>query len=163
MPKEKFNPTPAEQFGDEGLSNIHDDRGEDRITKGPMDEMIQKGIIAGRRDIRGRLRKSEDYGEKDLINLEQLPNTNEGKEINEEEKIIDIIATRQELLEREKRLKEGKANLISKPDSSQEKEIRQFNTVGELLEFHEKREKAKEKARERYAAEQNKKEDKEAA
>lgn len=157
MPKEKFEPSPGEQFGDEGLSNIHDDRGEDRITKGPIDENVQKGIIAGRRDIRGRLRKSKDYGEKDLINLEQLPNTNEGEEINEEEKIIDIIANRQELLEREKRLKEGKANLISKPDSSQEKGIRQFNTAGELLEFHEKREKAKKKARQRYEKEKQEK------
>lgn len=162
-------PLPGEQFDQEGLPNMHDDRGEDRISKGPHDERVQSGIVSGQRDVRGKLRKGVDYGEKDKLDAEDIANLDaEGGEINEEERMINRIATRQEEREageKRKILDSGKAVVVRGPGEQERHELegpqspRQFQTVAEQQEYLAKRETAKEKARQRYE-EANKKTEK---
>jgi hypothetical protein len=165
-------PLPGEQFDQEGLSNMHDDKGEDRISKGPHDERVKSGIVGGRRDIRGKLRKGVDYGEKDYVDLESVSNLDDahsGEEIDEEERMVNRIAARQEEQEEEERkriLDSGKAIVVHGPGEQEKHELegaqvpRQFQTVAEQQEYLAKREIAKEKARQRYEEANKKIEDK---
>lgn len=154
MPRERFNPTPAEQFSDEGLpSFIDQSETPDTLAKKRKTGVLGKEMIGSEGSKSGFKHDYED--------VELAPNTDsEGKEIGESH-IIDLIDAKQKKDERKRLLREGKAVLIRKPDDGekeedQEKGDRVFNTVGELMEFREKREKAMDKARVRHSAEQEK-------
>lgn len=160
MPSEKFEPTPAEQFADEGLPGLDNFEEERRVIKGgPL--KAREGKILPKKMVGSEGSKS---GFKyDYVDVENIPTTDSGgKEVGEEH-LIDLIAARQEATGRKRRLDSGRAILISKPGDSPERQIgqekgtRQFNTAGELMEFYEKREKAKEKARQRYDIERQRK------
>lgn len=151
MTKEKFILEKKYEEG-EGLPNMHDDRGEDRISKGPHDERVQKGIVAGQRDIRGKLKKGIDYGEKDKADIENIPNLDDshfGEEVDEEERIHSAL-DRQLWKNRQKLgILPEKEDVVLEGSQSP----RQFQSVAEQMAYLEKRNIAKEKARKRYVKE----------
>lgn len=139
------------------------------VPLSPLETKRKRGILV--KKIKPQIGGKDGYRNKDFVPIEEISNTDvEGNEIGEDH-IIDLIAVHEEQedqkrkkIEREKALSEGRAYVIKKPGEEKEeleisldKGTRNFETGGQLIDFLEKRDIARDRARQRYTEEQEKK------